>query len=232
MKIAVMQPYLFPYIGYFQLINIADKFIIFDDVNYIKKGWINRNRILLNNQEYTFTASLEKASQNKLIKDIYLSKDTKWKEDLLKTINVAYNRAPMFGKIYPIIQEIIRNDERNLSTFLTYSIEKLCNYLNIRTEIIKSSVPYNTKSLKGMDKILEICKQEKADGYINPIGGLELYQKEAFKKQNIRLSFLKSTEITYKQNRNNFIPFLSIIDVMMFNDKNIISGFLDEFELL
>jgi len=232
MKIAVMQPYLFPYIGYFQLINSVDKFIIFDDVNYIKKGWINRNRILLNDQEYTFTASLEKASQNKLIRDIDLSKDARWKEDLLKTISIAYKKAPMFGTIYPLIRSIINNEERNLSFYLSGSIEELCNYLNISTKIIKSSVPYGTMPLKGMDKILEICKQEKADAYINPIGGLELYEKEVFKKQKIQLSFLKSAEITYRQNGNNFVPFLSIIDVMMFNEPGKISGLLDEFELL
>lgn len=232
MNLGIMQPYFFPYIGYFQLINTVDKFVIFDDVNYINKGWINRNRILLNKQEYTFTISLEKASQNKMINEIYLSTDIKWKGKLLKTIEVAYKRAPLFKLIYPLIEGIIGFEEKNLSIYVSQSIKQLTNYLEIRTPIVSSSVPYNTTSLKGQDKILEICRGERAELYVNPIGGRDIYQREAFEKQKIKLSFIKSKPIIYKQFGNDFIPFLSIIDVMMFNEKDKISNYLNEFELL
>jgi hypothetical protein len=232
MKLAIMQPYLFPYLGYFQLINAVDKFVILDDVNYIKKGWINRNRILLNGQEFIFTIPLEMASQNKLINEINLSLEGGWRRKLLKTFDAAYKKAPTFKVVYPLIERIIDFKERNLSTFISYSIEQICKYLEINTTIVYSSSQYETKNLKGQNKILEICKIEKARIYINPFGGLEIYQRKTFEKHSLKLMFLKSKPINYKQFRNDFKPFLSIIDVMMFNGKDIISGYLNEYELI
>jgi hypothetical protein len=230
MKLGIMQPYIFPYIGYFQLINAVDKFIIFDDVNYIKKGWINRNRILLNGQEFMITIPLDKASQNKLICEIDLSPDDKWKTKLLKTINTAYKKAPQFNIAYPLLESIIDFKNRNLSIFTTNSLEQFCNYLDIKTQIISSSLRYKTTHLKGQNKILEICCTEQATIYINPIGGKEIYQKKAFEEKQIKLVFLKSKQIKYDQFRNEFLPFLSIIDLMMFNTKDQISGYLKEYE--
>lgn len=232
MKLGIMQPYLFPYIGYFQLINAVDKFIIFDDVNYINKGWINRNRILLNGQEYMFTIPLNKASQNKLINEIDLSSDWKWKEKLLKTIETAYKKAPLFKLVYPLIERIITFEDRNLSIFISNSLEQICIYLDIKTQIISSSLQYNTTNLKGQKKILEICHSEQATVYINPVGGLEIYQKEVFEKMHIKLMFLQSKPINYDQFNNEFLPFLSIIDLMMFNGKDKISGYLKEFDFV
>jgi len=232
MKLGIMQPYLFPYIGYFQLINAVDKFVIFDDVNYINKGWINRNRILLNGQEYMFTIPLEKVSQNRHINEIELSPEVKWKGKLLKTIATAYKKAPLFKLGYPLIEGIINFENRNLSIFISNSLEQICNYLDIKTQIIPSSLQYNTTQLKGQNKILEICHSEKATVYINPVGGLEIYQKEVFEKAHIKLMFLKSKPINYDQFRNEFLPFLSIIDLLMFNSKDKISGYLKEFEFV
>jgi hypothetical protein len=232
MKIAIMQPYLFPYIGYFQLINAVDKFVIFDDVNYINKGWINRNRILLNKQEYTFTIPLEKVSQNKLINEVNIVNEIKWKAKFLKTIETAYKKAPMFHQIFPLIEEVINFEERNLSAYICHSIRKLCSTFGIKAQIIESTVQYNTCKLKGQDKILEICLQEKATQYINPIGGTEIYQHDSFEQKQLELLFLKSKSIVYTQFGNDFIPWLSIIDVLMFNSKEKISDFLTEYKLV
>jgi hypothetical protein len=231
-KLAIMQPYFLPYIGYFQLINAVNKFILFDDVNYIKKGWINRNRILLNNEEYMFTVPLEKVSQNKKINEINLVSDAGWKAKLLKTFKAAYEKAPMFGAVYPIITNIINFDESNLSAYLGNSINKICEYLNIKSCIVNSSVPYNTAEYKGQDKIIEICRQEKAVEYINPIGGTDLYQYERFAEEKIKLFFLKSNPIAYKQFNTEYISGLSILDVIMFNDKKRVSSFLNEYTLV
>ena len=232
MRLGIMQPYLFPYIGYFQLINSVDKFIIFDDINYINKGWVNRNRILLNNQDYLFTIPLEKASQNRLINEIYLTDNNRWKEKILKTLNSAYKKAPMFSEIYPMLEKLIYFEERHLSHYIYNSIEQICNYLRINTSLVKSSLVYGTTQMKGQNKILEICRTENTDVYINPYGGLDLYQKKSFKKLGIELFFLKSKAICYKQFTDKFISDLSIIDVMMFNDKDNISGYLNEYELI
>lgn len=232
MKVGIMQPYLFPYIGYFQLINAVDKFVLFDDVNYINKGWINRNRILLNKQEYIFTIPLEKASQNKLINEINIAKDITWKGKLLKTIETAYIKAPMFQMAFPIIDEVICYNEQNLSAYIYHSIKKLCENFRINTQIIESSGQYNTSKLKGQDKILEICSQEKATQYINPIGGTNIYQCELFRQKQLKLLFIKSNPIVYSQFGNNFIPWLSIIDVLMFVDKETIKKTLNNYILL
>ena len=232
MKLAIKQPYLFPYIGYFQVINIVDKYILFDDVNYIHKGWINRNRLLVNKREYLFTVPLINASQNKLINKIYLDSDNKWGCKFLKTIENAYKKAPLFNTAYPLIERIICNEERNLSAYIYYSIKQICDYLGILTPIIPSSVLYITTHLKSQEKILEICRQEKADVYIDTLGATELYKQDAFRKQGIRLVFLKANPIEYIQFGRDFIPYLSIIDVIMFNEKGKVSQLLNEYELI
>jgi hypothetical protein len=179
-----------------------------------------------------FTIPLEKVSQNKLINEIILSLDNGWKRKLLKTVEAAYKKAPVFREVYPILEKIIYFDEQNISPFISNSIEQICNYLEINTPLVLSSIQYNTIHLKGQDKILEICRLEKASVYINPLGGFEIYQKEAFEKQKMKLLFLNSKPIIYKQFKSDFTPFLSIIDVIMFNGKDTISRYLNEYELL
>lgn len=232
MKIAIMQPYIFPYIGYFQLINAADKFVIYDDVNFIKKGWINRNKILVNGKANLFTIPLRKSSQNKLIKEIEISLTLHWKPKFLKTVESSYCKAPYFKDTFGIISSVIQNSELNISKFILNSLKSICNYLDIRTHIIESSAIYNNPNLKNQNKIIDICLKENADNYINPIGGLEIYSKQLFEDQGIKINFLKTKPIQYAQFDNNFIDSLSIIDVLMFNSKDRVKEILNEYELL
>lgn len=232
MKIGIMQPYFFPYIGYWQLINAVDKFVIFDDVNFIKKGWINRNNILLNGNAHLFTLPLCKASQNKLINEICVNNDEVMKLNLLKTMELCYRKAPYFQDVIKILEDIILYPENNLSLFLKYQIATVCDYLNIQTEIITSSSLDNNKSLHAQDKIIDICKLEGANHYINPIGGVDLYDRAVFENNNIKLNFINSCDISYQQFNDNFVPNLSIIDVMMFNKLEDIQKFLDKYELI
>jgi len=232
MKVAIMQPYFFPYIGYFQLINIVDVFVVFDDVNYIKKGWINRNRILINGESSLFSLSLQKASQNKLINEIFIYNDTDNKNKLVKKIKHAYAKAPYFKSIFPLLEEIILYDENNFTIYVKNSIEKIKDFLDIDTKLLFSSEIDKNNELKGQEKIIDICKNIGADNYINPIGRIELYSKQEFKKNSIKLNFIKSKNIKYKQFDNEFVPQLSIIDLLMFNSKEEIKGFLERYELL
>ncbi len=229
MKIAIMQPYFFPYIGYFQLINAVDKFVLYDDVNFIKQGWINRNRILLNNSDFYFTLQLLGASSFKNINEINIGNN---KLKLLKTAGQVYKRAPYFDKIFSLVEDILTNPKQNLAIFLEFSIKKIIDYLDIDTEILISSEIEKRNGLKGQDKIIEICKKLNADEYINAIGGTELYSKELFLQNNIKLSFLKTNEIAYQQFNNEFVPFLSIIDVLMFNSKEEVQKMLNKFTLI
>jgi hypothetical protein len=177
MTIAIMQPYIFPYIGYFQLINAVDKFVIYDDVNFINKGWINRNNILVSGRAHLFTIPLKDASQNKLIYEVELAVNDPWKKKFLKTIQQSYLKAPNYQQAFLLIEEIVNFQAETISELTLHALQKICAYLKITTEIVPSSSVYNNTALKAQDRILDICKQEKAVHYINPVGGMELYEK-------------------------------------------------------
>jgi hypothetical protein len=232
MTIAIMQPYIFPYIGYFQLINAVDKFIIYDDVNYINKGWINRNNILVSGQTHLFTIPLKDASQNKLINEVELSKNDPWQKKFLKTVQQSYQKAPYFQKVFVLIEEIVNLDVQTVYELTLNALIKTSAFMEIKTEIVPSSSIYNNTNLKGPERILDICKQENASHYINPIGGMELYDKSKFEKEGIRLDFIKSVSSPYIQFKNAFVPWLSVIDVLMFNSPDEIRQQLEAYELI
>ena len=229
MKVAIMQPYFFPYIGYWQLISVVDSFVIFDDVNYINKGYINRNSILLDGQEHRINLELTKASQNKLINEIDVRDNC---SKLLKTIQLAYKKAPLFEVVYPVIEEVLTRDEKKLSKFLGEGIKVLSKYIGITSKFIYSSDINIDNSLKSQDRIISIVNELHATNYINAIGGRELYSGNQFEKEGIKLNFLKPTIGEYKQFKNDFIPSLSIIDIMMFNEVESIQELLGMYELV
>ena len=232
MKIAIMQPYIFPYIGYFQLINAVDKFIIYDDVNFINKGWINRNRILVNGKDSLFTIPLKEASQNKLINSIEVNWDSAWKSKFLKTIEQSYKKAPHYQQVLPLIEGLLNTEKSIFSEIIFENLTQVCQYLEIKTELVPSSSIYQNTHLKAQERIIDICVQEKTDTYINPIGGLELYDKAAFQAIGKELFFIKSKAIRYTQFKNEFVPWLSIIDILMFNSPEHISTLLNDYELV
>ncbi|MFV8271467.1 WbqC family protein [Flavobacterium sp. GT2N3] len=229
MKVAIMQPYFFPYIGYFQLINAVDIFIIYDDVNFIKQGWITRNSILLNKEKHSFILEVGGASSFKKIKEITLGKNNK---KLLKTIEQEYKKAPFFSDVFPIIQEILLSNENNLSKFLMFSLRKIAKYLQIDTVFRFSSEIDKNNELKGQDKVIAICKKLEATNYINAIGGQELYNSDTFKNHQISLNFIKSEPIEYTQFDIDFIPWLSVIDVIMFNSIEETKLLLNKYDLV
>jgi len=234
-KIAIMQPYLFPYIGYWQLLNFVDKFIIYDDVNYIKQGWINRNNILVQSKAKTFTIPLNNASSNKNINETYVNNIlyARWEKKFIKTIEQSYHKAPYFQKIYDLIIKVLMYNENSTISELAYiSIVEIKRYLNLKTKIIKSSSIYNNSNLYGKDRVIDICKIEKATDYINPIGGEKLYNKKEFKIENINLFFIESDSIIYKQFNHSFTPNLSIIDILMFNSIEETKEFLNKYSVL
>lgn len=217
--IAIMQPYFFPYIGYFQLINAVDKFVFYDDVNYIKQGWVNRNNILLQGQPFTFTIPLKNISSFSKINEIVISElPANWINKLLATFRQAYTKAPYFPKVFPLIEDIITTcNHKVISLIAASSIEKVLAYLSISKDIIPSSVCYTNENLKASRRVIDICKKEAAGKYINAIGGVELYNCVDFKEAGIDLNFLQPVITPYNQFGNKFVGGLSIIDVMMFN---------------
>lgn len=232
MKLGIMQPYFFPYIGYWQLLNVVDKYVIYDDVNFIKGGWINRNRILIDGKAVYFNIQMSGASPYKLINQIQINNNEINIKKNMKTIYMAYHKAPYFSEVYPIIEEILKLQTDNLSKYVIESIKLITKFLNIETEILISSSIKKNNELKGEDKVIDICKLLKATKYYNAIGGKNLYSFDKFNKNGIELVFLKSNNICYRQFNNEFVPNLSIIDVMMFNSKEKIKTFLDEYTII
>ena len=229
MRLGIMQPYFFPYLGYWQLLANVDKYVVYDDVTYIKGGWINRNNFLINGQKNLLTMQLEKASSYTLIKDIAIKDDF---VKFLKTIEMGYKKAPFFEDSFRLLKDICQCPEKKLGQFLFNSHIKICEYLGIDTELILSSSFEKHMELKGKDKVISICKQLGADEYINAIGGQELYDKKEFAENGIRLNFLQANLREYRQLKNEFVAGLSIIDIMMFNSKEEIKEMLNDFNLV
>ena len=229
MKLGIMQPYFLPYIGYWQLINAVDKYVIYDDVQFIKGGWINRNNILINGQKQLFNLLLSGASPNKLINEITVQ-DNQTK--LIRTIELNYKKAPMYQQVFPLFLHIMEHSDKNLAKFIGNSIVEISKYLSIQTEFIYSSTLDKDNTLRAQDKVLDICKLLNAIKYINAIGGADLYSKESFANNGIQLSFLESKILPYKQLNSEFVPYLSILDILMFNSQERVKTMLDNYKLL
>ena len=212
-----MQPYFLPYLGYFQLMAKVDAFVPFDDVHFINRGWINRNRIQVNDRECMLRIPLQHASQNRLICDIDICPDPGWRSRMLKSIRQAYARAPQLHQVMPWLELIIEYPESNLAAFLHHSLLRLCEALELPTQITGSSKRYGNAGLPAQERIIDICQQEQAHTYINPIGGAVLYAREAFAQKQISLQFLNPTLQPYQTHSGVYLPGLSIVDVMMYN---------------
>jgi hypothetical protein len=233
MKLGIMQPYIFPYIGYFQLISSVDRFVVYDDVAFIKQGWINRNQLLLNGAAHMFTVPLKNASsfttiaQTEINHALYAG----WKNKFFKTLEQAYSKAPHYASVAGMVQAVFNNECRTISELATKSIVITSLYLGIDTQFVLSATQYANSELKAQNRVIDICKREQANVYINPVGGKDLYNKDDFEKQGLMLNFHRSRSIRYQQFANDFVPWLSVIDVMMFNAPGVIKDLLDEYDL-
>lgn len=216
MRLAVMQPYFFPYIGYFQLMAAVDRFVLLDDVTYINRGWINRNRILVNGKPHLFTVPLQNASQNVLIADLKVTANEKWRTKFMRTVECAYRKAPHYEAVVDLLSYVFATESLSFREWLRRSIRAVCEYLELQTEIVDTSRQYGNQDLKGQARIIDICHREGASCYVNPPGGRTLYSGTAFAAEGIDLRFLDSDDICYKQFGEEFVPWLSIIDVLMF----------------
>lgn len=252
MKLGIMQPYFFPYIGYFQLINAVDKFILYDNLNFIKEKWINRNRLLvINGKPIFFRIPLKEKSSFSKIRDIRIDNDQKWKKKLLNQFYCNYRRSLFFDEVFPIIEKSIEKDIQFLTDINCYTIQLIAEFLDISTEIVIDTSNYELLEMelsksdseiksfylfeqKLMDiksiRVICICKNEQADTFINAIGGQKLYDKQKFATNGIQLFFVNTLPYSYKQNSAEFIQDLSILDVMMNcgkeGTKNLLSNYV------
>ena len=228
MKLAIMQPYFFPYIGYWQLISVVDTFVIYDDVNYIKQGYVNRNSLLINGAKAFYALELNGASSFKLINEIQVGRNI---PKLIKTLEQNYKKAPYFMDVFPVVSDIINFQENNLGKYLGNSIFKISSLLDLKPKFIYSSDIEKNNTLKGKDKVLAICEILKATKYLNAIGGQQLYCKDEFMTNGIELNFIKTLDICYSQFSQSFVPNLSIVDILMHCGKEKTKILLTKYQL-
>lgn len=213
MRVAIMQPYWFAYIGYYQLIAAVDQFVIYDNIQYTKKGWINRNRILRNGEPASITIPIRKASDYLDVNERQVA-DSLDSKRMLRTFRDAYLKAPHREEALGILQTSLDCPDLNLSSFINRSVEVVCNHLGIETRRIVSSSLGVDRKLRGQERVIATCSELRATVYTNPIGGVDLYSAQEFHASNIDLVFLKSTLSPYRQMSRTFIPAMSILDVI------------------
>ena len=231
MKLAIMQPYFMPYIGYFQAMAAVDKYLLYDKVAFIKKGWINRNRIYIQNVGTQFiTIPLKNKSSFTNISDVQIDNTTDWRSKMLNLIYYNYKRSLFFDVVYPLMENSIKQSSELISEYNFVVLNQIATFLDINTPIELCTDPmyegiekqlakYDDSLLRKYDRIKFICQANNADNYINPIGGQDLYDKKVFAEHGIKLSFVQTEQFAYPQFAPEFIPNLSIIDVLMHNGK-------------
>jgi hypothetical protein len=233
-KLGIMQPYFFPYLGYFQLIHAVDRFVIYDDVAFIKQGWVNRNRILIDGQPSYLTVPLKHASSFRTIAEIEIddsAQNRQWVARTLKTIDNAYRRAPEFERVFPLVESVLTSGAMRIGDLAFRSVRAVAAYLHLDTGVVETSSVYGNAELTGQDRVIAICRAEAADEYVNASGGVDLYSRDAFAGAGVALRFLESNAPEYKQFGAPFVPSLSIIDVLMFNTAESVRVSLDRCRL-
>jgi hypothetical protein len=233
MKLAIMQPYFLPYIGYFQLIASVDKFVIYDDVSFIKGGWINRNNIKVQGQPKLITIPLQNGRSGVPICDVLIAgKREFWAKKMLRTVAESYAKAPYYNQVYSMFESWIAADVEGISELNVGILGDICEYIGLNTEIVPTSKIYANANLSSVERVLDICEREAATHYINAIGGRELYSLEVFKEKGITLNFLKPTLSSYSQGKGSFVAGLSMLDALMWNPGESILAKLQEFALV
>ncbi|EPC04177.1 hypothetical protein L861_02370 [Litchfieldella anticariensis FP35 = DSM 16096] len=225
-----MQPYIFPYIGYYQLVGCVDEFVIYDDVNYIKRGFVNRNYILDRGSKKRFTVPVPGSSINKKILELKFSSDV---EALLKSIHHAYSKAPYYEDVFPMVKKVIEGENRDISAVCCDGIKSVFDYIGISVSLCRSSQLDYEKKLCGAEKLMNICDSLGSQNYVNSFGGTKLYDKQHFLSRGFNLSFLKTKNIGYSQGGVDvFISDLSMIDTLMWCSKEEVAKFIFEYDLV
>jgi hypothetical protein len=230
MRLGVMQPYFFPYLGYFQLIAAVDRFVFLDDVNFIKQGWINRNRILINGQPSYITVPLRHASPNRNINEIEVDPDERWRKKLLKSVEQSYRKAPNYDEGFSLFHSVMTSSCSNIAELAKTSVRAICDAIGMNVEWVSSSTKYENRSLKGQERIIDICRQEHANVYVNASGGRGLYTSADFSGYQIQLQFCDPVLSEYPQPGVAFVPGLSILDVLMHNSTAVTKKLASHFD--
>ena len=243
MRLAIMQPYFMPYIGYFQAIAAVDKYILYSNLTFIKEAWMNRNRLLMRDGTIVLaTVPIRSKSSHTMIYDVEIDNSKPWKEKLLRTLQMCYSRKPYYDETYPLIVDLLAPDYNLLKDLNAATTIGIARHLGINTQIEADNSRYlpmehtlqyiesdysllphleRTHPIRKVARVIEMCRREGADHFINAIGGQQLYSKDEFAQYGIRINFVQTNPIQYRQDTKTgeFVPNLSIIDVLMNNGR-------------
>ena len=233
MKLGIMQPYFLPYLGYISLIKHTDMFILLDEVQFIRHGWIERNRILKPDKDWQYIqVPLQKHTQTAVIKDIKINNEIEWEKKIFAQIEHYKKKALYYRKVVDLLKNIFSKKHATIAELNQDALHAVCDYLSVKNDIrIYSEMGLTIDPVFESDEwALNISKAMNASEYRNPPGGVSIFHKEKYEKENIALVFHELNLEEYSQNTNHdFIPGLSILDVMMFNTPEKISQMLDNF---
>jgi len=233
MAVAIMQPYFFPYLGYFQLVQAVDHFVFYDDVMFIKKGWINRNRILMQGNEFLFTIPLEKQSQNKTIRESTVSWGKEFPNKFMNQLDSAYKKAPNYAEVRGLVEQVLNRKFESLADLASESVQATWAYLGLEKKFYQSSQLSVSEDFGRAERLIEITKSLGESSYINAVNGQELYEKGFFKENGIDLHFLKPNLNPYLQgSTKEFVNGLSMIDVLMWNNKEEVVQLVEDSQLI
>lgn len=210
--VAVMQPYLFPYLGYYQLLHHADVFVLYDDAHFIQRGFINRNRLLANGRPQRFTIPVIGASQNRRIRELRFGDD---RGKLAGSLRHHYAGTPEFARVLPLVESVLAEPERDVTQVCRASLQRVMDYLELPCAIRQSSELDYDRDADAAGKLASLCQTLGSNCYVNPVGGRDLYREADFRERGVTLSFLRMDAVTYPQAGGPFVPDLSIIDLLM-----------------
>lgn len=233
-SVAIMQPYVFPYVGYFQLIRSVDHFVVYDDVQFIKGGWINRNRISNQGKVQTFTIPAQGRTFPARIVDVECGLDPRFCTKFLRQIEQEYRKAASFAAVFAMIERVLTGPhQNNMATVATQSIAGVFDLLDLPFNPVVSSRDFpREEGVKGAERVIAITQAIGGRRYINLMGGLSIYTPEQFSAAGIDLRFIFDRSEAYPQFGQTFLPKLSIIDVLMHNEPARVRAMLEQYDLL
>ena len=216
-KLALMQPYFFPYIGYFQLIHEVDLFVFFDDVTFIRRGWINRNQILARGVPTYFTIPVRRAGTSKAINKtvVYQEHLPRWKRKFLRTLRESYSGSPNLRRVTDLVEEVLSYGDQHVALLAQRSVIAICELLDLKVDFLLSSRDFPPSAARGVERVIEICRAAGAPNYVNAPGGRSLYDPSRFAQDGLALSFLEPNIENYPQRAEHFFPRLSILDLIL-----------------
>lgn len=224
-----MQPYLFPYLGYYQLVNAVDEFVFLDDVNFIKRGYVNRNSILMDGKTYRFTLPVEDVSQFRTIRDHRYMPDAGRK--LLQQLRHAYSKAPYFTQVLGLVEGVLATEDLSVASLNARSVTDVFRYLHIERPFFFSSELDPGRAQSGEDRLIGLCEHRQTSIYINAAGGKALYDPACFAQHGLKLGFIQPHFAEYPQNSSGFVAGLSIIDVLMWNAPDHVASLLNDVKI-